>query len=61
VLLALKILADPELRVLLMDKELQSILQDCSHPGKLQRYMSDPVVSKKIRRLAECGLVQLQV
>lgn len=55
-----QILADPELRSLLMDPDMQRVLQECGQPGKLQLYMRDPVMSAKLRKLAEAGLVQIQ-
>ena len=52
-----QIIADPELKELLMDFDMQRILQECNDPQKFQRHMRDPVVAYKIKRLWDAGLV----
>jgi chemotaxis protein histidine kinase CheA len=54
------VLADTELKSLLMDPELQRVLQQCGEPGKLRHFMSHPEFGPKIKRLAQAGLVQIQ-
>ena len=51
------ILNDPELAAMLMDVELQKILKECQDPMKFQFYMRDPIISKKIQKLWQAGLV----
>jgi hypothetical protein len=55
-----RVLADTELKTLLMDPELQRVLQQCAEPGKLRHFMSHPEFGPKIKRLAQAGLVQIQ-
>eukprot|EP01038_Epipyxis_sp_PR26KG_P011516 gene11516-15426_t len=52
-----KILDDQELRDMLMDPALQAILLECNDPMKYQHHMRDPIISRKIRRLLESGLL----
>ena len=52
-----KILANPELRELLMDVRMQEVLRECADPGKFQQHMRDPVMSRKIKLLMDNGLV----
>lgn len=52
-----KILANEELREMLLDPKLQQILQECGDPAKFQRHMSDPETARKIKLLFENGLV----
>lgn len=40
-----------------MDTSMQAILRECSDPVKFQRYMMDPIISSKIRKLFAAGLV----
>jgi chemotaxis protein histidine kinase CheA len=54
-----RVLADNELKTLLMDPELQRVLQQCGEPGKLRYFMSHPEFGPKIKRLAQAGLVQI--
>lgn len=53
-----RILEDNELTAMLLDPGMQQVMLDCSDPEKFARYMRDPVVSKKLRRLQEAGLVR---
>jgi hypothetical protein len=39
---------------------MQRVLQDCQQPGGMARHLRDPETAKKIRTLAEAGLVQIQ-
>ncbi|CAM9344516.1 unnamed protein product [Choristocarpus tenellus] len=55
-----QILGQAELRELLLDPEMQRVLHKCGEPGKLRRYMDDPVVGPKIQKLAKAGLVSFQ-
>ncbi|EQC31369.1 hypothetical protein SDRG_10971 [Saprolegnia diclina VS20] len=54
-----RILSDPELQAILSDPEMQAVLQRCTAPGVLLRYLHDPIVGPKIRKLQAAGLVQL--
>lgn len=51
------VLDDPELREMLLDPKLQQILQECGDPILFQKHMRDPIISKKIRKLYQAGLV----
>jgi hypothetical protein len=44
-----------------MDAELQKVLMECSDPQKLQAHMRNPDMAKKIRKLAEAGLVKIEL
>ncbi|KAG5184650.1 hypothetical protein JKP88DRAFT_163122, partial [Tribonema minus] len=55
-----RILADEGLRELLVDPGMQTVLQECSAPGRLRHYAAHPEWGPKIRRLAQAGLVQIQ-
>jgi hypothetical protein len=55
-----QILEDPELRSLLMDAEFQRILVECGDPVKLQAHMRNAETARKIRKLQQSGLVQMQ-
>lgn len=55
-----QILADPEIRTLLMDPALQQILMECGDPVKLRKHMQNPETFRKIRKLSEAGLVKLE-
>ena len=55
-----RILADPEIRTLLMDPALQQILMECGDPVKLRKHMQNPETFRKIRKLSEAGLVKLE-
>ena len=48
--LGIEILADPN---------MQKIMQECTQPGVLRKYMSDPVIAKKFRILQKHGLIQM--
>ena len=54
------ILANSELRELLMSPGMQQVLQDCQEPGKLRYYMNSAEWGPKIRKLAEAGLVRVE-
>ncbi|KDO33413.1 hypothetical protein SPRG_19403 [Saprolegnia parasitica CBS 223.65] len=54
-----RILGDPELQAILSDPDMQAVLQRCTAPGVLLRYLQDPIVGPKIRKLEAAGLVQL--
>jgi hypothetical protein len=51
------IINNTELTAMLMDPKMQSILQECGDPVKFQRYMRDPVIAAKIKKLFDAGLV----
>ena len=55
-----KILANPELKKLLMDEGMRNVMAECQRPGALRRYMSHPEWGPKLRILANHGLIQLQ-
>lgn len=52
-----EVLANDELRTLLMDPALQAILKECGDPQKFHLHMRDPVTSRKIQMLMQAGLV----
>lgn len=51
------VLADPELRDLLMDVGMQRVLQECGDPAKFAEHMRNPQTARKIKKLYENGLV----
>ena len=51
------VLNDPELRSLLLDPHMQTILAECSDPRRFQAHMRDPVTAGRIKRLFDAGLV----
>jgi hypothetical protein len=51
------VLADEELRAMLMDPELQRVLVECGDPAQFQRHMQNPETRRKIVRLQQAGLV----
>lgn len=55
-----KIMADEELRTILMDPETQQVLQQCGQPGRLQQMMRDPKFGPRIRKLMDAGLVRVE-
>jgi hypothetical protein len=50
-------LADPELRDLLMDADLQRVLLECADPRRFREHMRDPTLARKIHKLQSAGLV----
>ena len=52
-----QVLSDPDLREMLMDPQLQTILQECGDPMKFQQHMRNPVTAAKIKKLYAAGLV----
>jgi hypothetical protein len=52
-----QILADEELRAMLVDPELQRVLVECGDPARFQHHMRDPDTRRKIMRLQQAGLV----
>jgi len=54
-----KILQDKELTNILMDPNFQRVMQDCSTPGKMQKYMHHPEYGRKLRKLIEAGLLKI--
>lgn len=55
-----KILENPELRELLVDPDMQKVLQECSTPADLARYMRHPEYGPKLQLMARAGLVSFQ-
>lgn len=55
-----EILANDELKSILLDPQIQTILMNCSESGKLQYYMKHEVYGPKIQKLLENGLVQIE-
>ena len=43
------VLADPELRSLLLDPHMQLILAECGDPHRFRMHMRDPVVAGQIK------------
>lgn len=52
-----EVLADEELRSMLMDPELQRIIQECNSPVLLRKHMQNPVIAYKIKKLCSSGLL----
>jgi hypothetical protein len=52
-----EILADPELRELLMDPATQRMLQECGDPNMFRRHMMNPATAAKLKKLYQAGLV----
>ena len=58
-----RILRDPELRTLLLDPAMQTVLQSCAgsdNGSALAQYMRDPAMAVKLRKLADAGLIQIK-
>lgn len=60
-----RILRDPELRELLLDPAMQTVLQGCSGSDEnrgsvLHQYMQYPVIAAKLGKLADAGLIQIK-
>ena len=55
-----RLLGNAAIQEALRDEELQSVLQECLRPGRLQAYMAHPVYGPKIRLLMDAGLFQVQ-
>jgi hypothetical protein len=53
------ILANEELRSILMDPVMQAIMEECSTGNKLRYYMTHEEFGPKLRRLMDVGLIQL--
>ena len=53
------ILANDELRSILLDPRMQQIMQECSTGSKLRYYMSHEEYGPKLRKLMEAGLIRL--
>lgn len=56
-----QILQDPELRDLLMDGNMQRVLMECGDPVKFRQHLADPVTARKLRKLKDAGLVQIEM
>lgn len=54
-----RVLSNPEVKSLLMQPEVMNMLRDCTQPGRLNYYMSNPKSSEIIKKLAQYGLVQI--
>ena len=58
-----RILRDPELRELLLDPAMQTVLQNCAgsdNGSGLVQYMRDPIMAPRLRKLAAAGLIQIK-
>lgn len=55
-----RVLQAPELRELLMDPGMQRVLQECSDPATLARYMWHPEYGPKLQLMARAGLVSFK-
>ena len=53
------ILANDELRSILLDPKMQQIMEECSTGSKLRYYMSHEEYGPKLRQLMEAGLIQV--
>ncbi len=54
-----KVLQNQEVASILADPNMQKIMQECTKPGMLRKYMSDPAIAKKFRLLQKHGLIQM--
>ena len=55
-----KIMANEEVTSLLMDKELQSVMDECARiPGKMRMYMIHPEYGPKLKKLIHAGLLRV--
>lgn len=54
-----EILADRDLSRILMDPEMQVIIKECSEPGRMVKYMRDPVYGPKLRQLISARLLRV--
>ena len=55
----LSILGDEELRSILLDPKMQSVMEECTQPGKVRYYMSHEQIGPKLRKLMDAGLLSL--
>ena len=56
-----RVLADPEIVQLLQDTAVMAALAACRRdPRELQRLLVDPTMAKKLRKLAQAGLVRFE-
>lgn len=53
------IMSDSDLTSLLMDPDMQKVMQECSMPGRIHRYMRDPEFAPKLKKLMEAGLLRM--
>ena len=54
------IMADQELTSLLMDRELQSVMDECSRiPGKMRMYIKHPKHGPALTKLIKAGLLRV--
>ena len=54
-----KVLRNQEVASILADPNMQKIMQECTKPGVLRKYMNDPDIAKKFRLLQKHGLIQM--
>ena len=54
-----KVLRNQEVASILADPNMQKIMQECTKPGVLRKYMNDPAIAKKFRLLQKHGLIQM--
>ncbi|RYG99109.1 hypothetical protein EON65_50610 [archaeon] len=55
------ILQDPELRDILMDPGMQRVLMECSDPVKFRGHMQNKETARKLHKLKQAGLVQVEM
>lgn len=55
------ILQDPELREILMDPGMQRVLMECSDPVKFRNHMLNKETARKLHKLKQAGLVQVEM
>mmetsp|Transcript_2253 Transcript_2253/g.5295 ORF Transcript_2253/g.5295 Transcript_2253/m.5295 type:complete len:389 (-) Transcript_2253:81-1247(-) len=53
------ILGDEELRSILLDPKMQSVMEECSQPGKIRYYIGHEEIGPKLRKLMDAGLLRL--
>lgn len=52
---------DPEVQAIMQDPAMRMILEQMQRePGSLQDHLKNPVLSKKLRKLIEAGLIAIR-
>eukprot|EP01130_Rhizamoeba_saxonica_P002475 TRINITY_DN12269_c0_g1_i1.p1 TRINITY_DN12269_c0_g1~~TRINITY_DN12269_c0_g1_i1.p1 ORF type:complete len:575 (+),score=183.54 TRINITY_DN12269_c0_g1_i1:27-1751(+) len=49
---------DPEIREILSDPMMQTVLQNLNDPVAAQKYLSDPTIAAKLRKLSAAGVIR---
>jgi hypothetical protein len=56
-----EICADKELVEILMDPKMQHVMQQCSVPGQMKKFMQHPEYGPRIQKLIRAGLLKVEV